>query len=459
MHFEPFPRVSFVLDALGGRGSLRAQYTTDRRSSATSRRAGRTCAPSAAREMSSSSPDESVTVQTSRSARDTSRRSDHFDGGEIVHGIRNRGGRKNYVVDSSPDDDDDDDDEDDQDVHVAKPKRVREAYGEVEGDEMEIDDEEMDIDAEGEEEDADGDVDMSASVASVAGQTIRVSQPAPRFAAQAAAAKMAVNEEDEEDEEEEEEEEDDDDDDDLSDPADSEDGDQMMTFGDETMADEDAEGEEIEVAREQDQDEEDEEEEEEEEDEDEEEEEDEDEDEEGEEEEEDAEGEVEVGGDIEMDSVDGSQEGSPDLTKMTKRQRARFEDEPQEYMKLSDEVQVKKHFTAEELSMRRQEMARRRRNLSEKRTEEVKMETINKLLKKQAPKINRKAAAAAAARADSPDEEGNKTNSTMVRWINNKNGSRVSVPGDILAGPAGSVFSSSGNPGAMSWGKLVQEVA
>ncbi|KAG6138827.1 hypothetical protein E4U38_000248 [Claviceps purpurea] len=458
MHFEPFPRVSFVLDALGGRGSLRAQYTTDRRSSATSRRAGRTCAPSAAREMSSSSPDESVTVQTSRSARDTSRRSDHFDGGEIVHGIRNRGGRKNYVVDSSPDDDDDDDDEDDQDVHVAKPKRVREAYGEVEGDEMEIDDEEMDIDAEGEEEDADGDVDMSASVASVAGQTIRVSQPAPRFAAQAAAAKMAVNEEDEEDEEEEEEE-DDDDDDDLSDPADSEDGDQMMTFGDETMADEDAEGEEIEVAREQDQDEEDEEEEDEDEDEEEDEEEEEEEDEEGEEEEEDAEGEVEVGGDIEMDSVDGSQEGSPDLTKMTKRQRARFEDEPQEYMKLSDEVQVKKHFTAEELSMRRQEMARRRRNLSEKRTEEVKMETINKLLKKQAPKINRKAAAAAAARADSPDEEGNKTNSTMVRWINNNNGSRVSVPGDILAGPAGSVFSSSGNPGAMSWGKLVQEVA
>lgn len=90
---------------------------------------------------------------------------------------------------------------------------------------------------------------------------------------------------------------------------------------------------------------------------------------------------------------------------------------------------------------------------------QLQMETINKLLKKQAPKINRKAAAAAAARADSPDEEGNKTNSTMVRWINNKNGSRVSVPEDILAGPAGSAFSSSGNPGAMSWGKLVQEVA
>jgi len=46
------------------------------------------------------------------------------------------------------------------------------------------------------------------------------------------------------------------------------------------------------------------------------------------------------------------------------------------------EVQVKKHFTAEELSMRRAEMARRRRNLSEKRNEEVKVyctpvDTIN----------------------------------------------------------------------------------
>lgn len=37
------------------------------------------------------------------------------------------------------------------------------------------------------------------------------------------------------------------------------------------------------------------------------------------------------------------------------------------------EVQAKKVFTAEELSMRRQEMARRRRNLSDKRNEEVKV--------------------------------------------------------------------------------------
>jgi len=42
------------------------------------------------------------------------------------------------------------------------------------------------------------------------------------------------------------------------------------------------------------------------------------------------------------------------------------------------EVQAKKVFTAEELSMRRAEMARRRRNLSEKRNEEVKVRAASR---------------------------------------------------------------------------------
>ncbi|KAH0600655.1 hypothetical protein MHUMG1_01653 [Metarhizium humberi] len=384
------------------------------RSTMTSRRSGRTSGAGASRDLPSS-PDESVTVKTtSRSTRGANRRSDRFDGGEIVHGTRNRGGRKNYVIDSSPDEEEEDAEGDD----------VEEADEDAEGD-MEVDAEGDDIDAEG-EEDAEGDIDMDAPVVS---RTIRVSQPAPRSAAKVAASKMAIGE-DEEDE-------DDDDDDELSDPVDSDEGEQTMGFGDETMADEDAEGEEIEVAGE---DEEEEEEEEEEEDE-------------VEEGDEDAEGE-EVGN-AEAESDGGTREGTPDLTKMTKRQRARFEEEPQEYMKLSDEVQVKKHFTAEELSMRRQEMARRRRNLSEKRNEEVKMETINKLLKKQAPKINRKAAAAAA-RADSPTEELYRPDPTLIRWVNNKNGSRVSVPADIMTGPAGQVFSKGGG---LASGKMVEEVA
>ncbi|KAJ8131995.1 hypothetical protein O1611_g1629 [Lasiodiplodia mahajangana] len=134
---------------------------------------------------------------------------------------------------------------------------------------------------------------------------------------------------------------------------------------------------------------------------------------------------------------DGSRAETPDLTKMTKRQRARFEEHGGELMKLSDEVQAKKHFTAEELSMRRAEMARRRRNLSEKRNEEVKMETINKLLKKQAPKTNRKAQAGM---ESTPDVEAQKPNPIFIRWVSNKDGMCVAVPGEMLDGPAGRVF-------------------
>ncbi|GKT51894.1 INO80 complex subunit 2 [Colletotrichum spaethianum] len=147
---------------------------------------------------------------------------------------------------------------------------------------------------------------------------------------------------------------------------------------------------------------------------------------------------------------------------MTRRQRARFEDEPQQYMKLSDEVQAKKVFTAEELSMRRLEMARRRRNLSEKRNEEVKasnfralklfMETINKLLKKQAPKTKGKGGGVG---DETPNSESQKPDVAFVRWVNSKKGSVVAVPDEMLGGPAGKVFV----PGGLKSGKMVEEVA
>jgi Ino eighty subunit 2 len=84
----------------------------------------------------------------------------------------------------------------------------------------------------------------------------------------------------------------------------------------------------------------------------------------------------------------------------------------------------------------------------------LQMETINKLLKKQAPKINRKAAAAAA-RADSPSEETHRPESSFFRWVNNKNGSSVTVSGGIMAGPAGQIFKGVG----LASGKMVEEVA
>ncbi|EFX06587.1 papa-1-like conserved region protein [Grosmannia clavigera kw1407] len=160
---------------------------------------------------------------------------------------------------------------------------------------------------------------------------------------------------------------------------------------------------------------------------------------------------------VRRDGEGGSREGTPDLSKMTRRQRARFEETPQEYMKLSDEVQVKKHFTAEELSMRRAEMARRRRNLSEKRNEEVKAETINKLLKRQAPKTTKKNALAG---DDSGDEDGRpRPDPTIIRWVSNSKGSRVAVAAELLAGPVGSVFRTLGSAMPPRKVQLVEEVA
>ncbi|KAK1986019.1 PAPA-1-like conserved region-domain-containing protein [Colletotrichum cereale] len=316
-------------------------------------------------------------------------------GSEIVAGRRNRGPKKSYVVESDSDEEDDDD--------------------EMEEPDADADEDDMDVDAEGEEEDADADVDMDTPAA----PTIKISLPKAGKVTPRRPAAARVIEDDDDDEEELSEIEvsdpentmnmsidvggvgDDDDDED-------EDEDEEDAEGDE----EDAEGEEeIEVADETAQP--------------------------------GAEGE-------ELDSELGSREGTPDLTKMTRRQRARFEDEPQQYMKLSDEVQAKKVFTAEELSMRRLEMARRRRNLSDKRNEEVKMETINKLLKKQAPKTKGKGVG-----DDTPNGESQKPDVAFVRWVNSKKGSVVAVPDEMLGGPAGKVFV----PGGLKSGKMVEEVA
>jgi Ino eighty subunit 2 len=74
------------------------------------------------------------------------------------------------------------------------------------------------------------------------------------------------------------------------------------------------------------------------------------------------------------------------------------------------------------------------------------MDTINRLLKKQAPKRRGKISAAeisanAAAHDDVGYEaEAEKPNPVYVRWISNRHGCRVGVPGEWLEGPAGKVF-------------------
>ncbi|KAG9229109.1 PAPA-1-like conserved region-domain-containing protein [Amylocarpus encephaloides] len=189
--------------------------------------------------------------------------------------------------------------------------------------------------------------------------------------------------------------------------------------------------------------------------------------------EEDAEGEdeeIEVedaeGEDEEIDTDDdtpggGSRASTPDLTKLTKRQRAALDEGGSGHLlALPDEVQTKKHLTVEEQSLRRAEMARRRKNLSEKRNEEEKMETINKLLKKQAPKTNarRKDFSGITGEA-TPEGEAPKANAMFVRWVSNKDGMRIGVPEEWLGAPIGGMFQNSVKPSGNMSGKLIEEVS
>lgn len=82
------------------------------------------------------------------------------------------------------------------------------------------------------------------------------------------------------------------------------------------------------------------------------------------------------------------------------------------------------------------------------------METINKLLKKQAPKINRKAAA-----ADAQDGNAQKPNPIFIRWVSNKSGNRIAVPDEIIEGPTGILFGDKTKQSSAVPAKLVTEVA
>lgn len=154
--------------------------------------------------------------------------------------------------------------------------------------------------------------------------------------------------------------------------------------------------------------------------------------------------------DSDDEPVDSGQISALDLNKLTRRQRARFDDGFSGHlMALPDEVQVKKHLTAEEYAMRRAEMARRRKNLSEKRNEEEKLETINKLLKKQAPKTNtrRRELNVSTIGAGTPDDiEAQKPNPLFVRWISNKDGNFIGVPEEWISNPIGAIFKNSSLP-------------
>ncbi|KAK6825403.1 hypothetical protein PG990_003261 [Apiospora arundinis] len=354
------------------------------------------------RQATTSRPTSSSSAKASVIAREG------FIGGEILSGKRTRVQKKSYTLDSSDEDDaegeEDAEGEDDDMIEVGE----EDAEGEI------VVDDTMDLDADGDEddlgeEDAEGEEDDMDIDATPSAPTIKVSRPGkatsnPKTKTPTkAASKPVVQAKDSDDEE-------------LSELESEDEIQDTVKVGGGDDPDEDAEGEEDD--------------------------------------------EIEAAGPLQDDDDDdlgsddeGSQGEAPDLTKMTKRQRARFEEDGDgALLKLSDEVQAKRVFTAEEISMRRAEMARRRRNLSEKRNEEVKMETINKLLKKQAPKGKTKAQIAS---DEQEAVDANKADPIFVRWISNKDGNRIAVPEEMLAGPMGKVFI----PGGLRSGKMVEEVS
>ncbi|KAJ5720472.1 uncharacterized protein N7483_008406 [Penicillium malachiteum] len=153
--------------------------------------------------------------------------------------------------------------------------------------------------------------------------------------------------------------------------------------------------------------------------------------------------------DDDMDSDAMAMDGG----KQTKRQRGSLGND---FLQLPMEPQVKKHLTAEERAMRRTEMARRRKNLSEKRNEEEKMDTINRLLRKQPPKRRGRAAADGSGYTPGDQEaaEPEKPDPTMVRWVSNAKGCKLIVPEEWLGTPAGRLF----GPPNTGNGKMVEEL-
>jgi len=88
-------------------------------------------------------------------------------------------------------------------------------------------------------------------------------------------------------------------------------------------------------------------------------------------------------------------------------------------------------LTAEEIALRRSETARRRKNQSEQRLEEEKLETINRLLKPQAPRRRGQRVNESPVPSDTeliPREPTPPPPPTKVRIVKNYEGTFVAVP-------------------------------
>lgn len=192
-------------------------------------------------------------------------------------------------------------------------------------------------------------------------------------------------------------------------------------------------------------------------------------------------GEEDAEGEEDEDSDEDASASAPDLSKLTSRQRRQFEDaDDGSLLALSNgtfsamafcglwltipiEAQKKKVLTAEENAMRRTEMALRRKNLSEKRNEEEKQDTINRLLKKQAPKRRSKAEKEADRIAEEeadPERVIPKANPVYTRTTMTAAGTTWSVPEAWEGAPFAPYLQNSVRKAPRPFtGRLVEEVS
>lgn len=120
-------------------------------------------------------------------------------------------------------------------------------------------------------------------------------------------------------------------------------------------------------------------------------------------------------------------------------------------------------LTAQEQELKRTEMARRRKHLTDQRLHEEKMDTINRLLKKQTPKM--RGSRGTVGEAATPAGGGGNESETlaekppppnMLRWVSRKDGNFVAVPESWLDAPVGQVFMKQERTPRMR--KLVEEI-
>ncbi|OLL22149.1 INO80 complex subunit 2 [Neolecta irregularis DAH-3] len=145
---------------------------------------------------------------------------------------------------------------------------------------------------------------------------------------------------------------------------------------------------------------------------------------------------------IEFDSFESTP--APEISKMTKRQRAKVEDHGDTLLELSNAPQTRKTLTAEEQALRRSEIARKRKNHTEQKLEEEKVDTINRLLKKQAVRRKSKKIEEDVGADDDVSTAGQQLPPRPIstRWIDNKDGTVLGVPDAWLETRFGEFFAS-----------------